>query len=48
MKMEYLADDSIDYTIIRLSDFGSNEVAQLCDIFASLASGTTCSVALHE
>jgi hypothetical protein len=48
MKMEYLASDAADYTVIRLYDFTPNEVAQLCDIFASLASGTTCSVALHD
>lgn len=48
MKMEYLAIGSVDCPLIRLYDFTPNEVGQLCGVFASLASGTAHTVALHE
>ncbi|HBO44205.1 MAG TPA: hypothetical protein DD670_09785 [Planctomycetaceae bacterium] len=48
MKMEYLSSGSADCPLIRLYDFTPDEVAQLCDVFASLASGEVHTVALHE
>jgi hypothetical protein len=48
MKMEYLASGAVECPLIRLYHFTSIELDQLCNIFASLASGITNSVELHE